>query len=66
MTTLIVQQLSLSTAEDELNYFSGQPEAPHMPSPEAVLPPGNYRVMEGQLYRIVPEPAPLLLLPDEQ
>lgn len=46
------EQFSLSTAEDEQNYFTGQPD-PIQPDPSAVLIPGVYRVIDGRLYRIV-------------
>lgn len=46
-------QFSLSTAEDERNYFSGSTPAPQPEvAPEDVLPPGTYRVIDGQLYRV--------------
>lgn len=46
-------QFSLSTAEDEKNYFSGSTPPPHPElSPENALPPGTYRVIDGQLFRV--------------
>lgn len=54
MTQFVAEQLSLSTAEEEANYFTGnEQEAQILPDPNAVLPPGTYRVIEGHLYRIV-------------
>lgn len=47
------EQMSISTAEDELNYFSGyaQPKA-QIPTGSA-MPTGTYRVVDGVLWRIV-------------
>ena len=53
MMKLTTEQISVSTAEEENNYFTGQPEAPVRPCPNAILPPGTYRVIDGELYRIV-------------
>ena len=53
MSEFTIEQLSVSTAEDEMNYFTGQPELAVQPNVDAILPPGTYRVIEGQLYRIV-------------
>lgn len=57
---LTVEQMSVSTAQDELNYFSGnvQPEAPV--SAGSAMPPGTYRVVDGTLYLVLttaPTPA---------
>ena len=49
----VVEQLSLSTGEDEQNYFSDSLPAPHQPLPESLLPSGNYRVVNGSLFRVV-------------
>lgn len=51
----IDEQFSLSTAEDEKNYFSGTPlqELPEV-APEKILPPGLYRVIDGEVFRIAP------------
>lgn len=57
MIKLTIHQLSLSTAEEESNYFTGQVEVSVKPEPDVILPPGTYRVVEGSLYRIV-SPAP--------
>ena len=49
------EQFYVSTAEDERNYFTeiaGEESIPaHRPK---ALPAGTYRVLAGQLYRIVP------------
>ena len=47
------EQLAISTAEDERNYFTGEQEISLQPNPNAILPPGTYRVIEGSLYRIM-------------
>jgi hypothetical protein len=53
------EQLSVSTAEEEENYFTEETVvSPQAPS-EAVLPPGTYRVIDGQLFRVLPGPPPL-------
>jgi hypothetical protein len=49
----ISEQLSVSTAQEEQNYFTGQPPTPFQSNPNDVLPPGTYRVIGGQLYRVV-------------
>ena len=60
MNKFIIEQLSLTTAEDEHNYFTGQPEGSVQPTPNEILPPGNYRVIDGRLYRIVDSLPPKL------
>ncbi len=52
-------QLAVSTAEEEENYFFGQPIPTHESDPEAALPGGVYRVIDGQLYRVLPGAAPI-------
>ena len=46
-------QISLSTAEEELNYFTGEEWLPSPVEVESLFPPGLYRVVNGQLYRIL-------------
>jgi hypothetical protein len=53
-----VLQISLSTADDEANYFTGNPSPPVKPDPNRLLPAGTYRVLDGQLYRVVPGVSP--------
>lgn len=53
MSEFVSEQFAVSTAEDERNYFTGQPEAMFRPNPSAILPPGTYRIIEGSLYRII-------------
>jgi hypothetical protein len=55
---LIVLQISLSTADDEANYFTGDPAPSAVPKPSRFLPAGTYRVMDGQLYRVLPGISP--------
>lgn len=62
MREFISEQFAVSTAEDEHNYFTGQPEAMVRPNPSAILPPGTYRVIEGSLYRIISGVPPTLSL----
>jgi len=52
---LIDFQFSLSTAEDERNYFSGiTPTPPPEVRLEEAMPPGIYRIIDGEAYRVVP------------
>lgn len=57
--SLVDFQLAVSTAEEEKNYFFGQPVPSHESDPEAALPAGIYRVIDGQLYRVLPGAAPI-------
>lgn len=48
------EQLFFTTADDERNYFTGEQQAPPPKfNPNTILPPGNYRVVDGCLYRVV-------------
>lgn len=47
------EQFFLSTAESQKNYFTGQPETLPPLNPTANILPGKYRVIDGELYRIV-------------
>jgi len=54
---------TLSTAEDQVNYFSGEfAFVQSLPDADRILIPGTYRVIEGRLLMIVPgspfEPSP--------
>ncbi|MGB7593046.1 MAG: hypothetical protein WCD04_20990 [Terriglobia bacterium] len=60
------EQLSVSTAQEESNYFTGQPPAVLEPNPNAILPPGLYRVIDGRLYRVVQAVAPSIQLRCEE
>lgn len=60
MSELTVFQISLSTADDEVNYFTGSAPPPFRldSDPNRLLPPGTYRVLDGRLCRIVSGVAP--------
>ncbi len=60
MMKFTMEQLSVSTAEEESYYFTGQPAVAVRPRPSAILPPGAYRVIEGGLYRIVTNASPTI------
>ena len=51
-------EFSTSTADDEANYFTGEAgRSAELPDIEP-LPPGTYRVMEGEFYLVVDQPSP--------
>ena len=52
MSEFTSEQIAVSTAEDERNYFTGQVEGGVHPTPSTILPAGTYRVIEGHLYRV--------------
>ena len=57
---LVEFQFSLSTAEEERVYFSGQEPVPQQQAAqESHLPSGDYRVLNGELYRLVAGSPPL-------
>ncbi len=58
MSTFVSEQLSVSTAQEESDHFTGQPLAFLRPDPNAALPPGVYRVVEGV--------APAMRVPSEE
>jgi hypothetical protein len=66
MNMFLSQQLSVSTAQEESNHFTGQPQAVPEPDPNAILPPGLYRVIDGRLYRVVQAVAPAMQLHCEE
>jgi hypothetical protein len=50
-----VEQLSTTTGEQEEQYFSGSHEpTPLAPREGVSLPSGDYRIVAGDLYRILP------------
>jgi hypothetical protein len=57
------QQLVISTADDERNYFTVAHEVAPVPASSPVLPPGVYRVVNGDFFRIVDATPPA---PDEK
>lgn len=46
-------QISLSTAEEGEYYFTGEQHTIATPNFQNLFPSGKYRVMNGQLFRIV-------------
>lgn len=44
--------LSLSTAEEDRNYFNASTPAPPVQAMDGVIPPGVYRVIDGEIFRI--------------
>lgn len=59
------QQISVSTAQEEKNYFTGQPQVVMEPDPNVILPPGEYRVIDGQLCRVAEGISPTTELQSE-
>ncbi len=61
MSTFSDGQLIVSTADEEFNYFrivfSDYPKDEFL-----TIPPGQYRIIDGQLYRIVPGVSPHLTI----
>ena len=53
------QQLVISTAEEERNYFTAAHEAAPARVSSPVLPAGVYRVVNGDFFRIVDATPPL-------
>lgn len=50
----VCYQISQTTAEEERNYFyQTAPLDPVEDGSAHVMPPGEYRVIDGQIYRIV-------------
>ena len=54
MSKFVDYHFSFSTAEDELNVFMGAQKTDLPPQTLAPLPAGIYRVIDGELVRIVP------------
>ena len=52
-------QLSLSTAEEERIYFACRQQGAFEIYPDAPMPPGDYRIVDGRVYRIIDAAAPL-------
>lgn len=57
---MIEFQFSLSTAEEESNYFTGSPETRYEPAPQSCMPEGVYRVIDGRMFRVAPGPSPFV------
>ena len=51
-------QIALSTAEEEVNYFTGPQMDAAPQSTATILPPGVYRVVNDTLYLVVQEASP--------
>jgi hypothetical protein len=49
-------QISVSTADESENYFTGHSENSPEAEPSALLPSGTYRIVDGQLFQIVESP----------
>jgi hypothetical protein len=57
---LVQFQIEVSTAEEERNLFSGeQPTTAQDIHSNSIMQPGIYRVVDGEIYRIVGGPAPV-------
>lgn len=56
MHDIAAGQFFLSTMADEKNYFfeGTMPRTPPLESELGCLAPGNYRVIDGKLYRVLP------------
>ena len=65
MTMLFAQQLTQSTADDARDYFTGTVRTQGR-SFESALPPGNYRVVDGLLCRVVDGVPPGLMGTDSR
>jgi len=49
-------QISVSTAEESANYFTGHSQNLREAEPTALLPGGTYRIIDDQLFQIVESP----------
>lgn len=49
-----IEQLSVSTAEEELNYFFRPTQEKSQVESGSAMPSGTYRVVDGSLYLILP------------
>ena len=58
---LTQQQFYLTTQDDERNYFTGDQEGSIDFDSNAILPAGRYRIILGQLYRVVHGLPPALM-----
>lgn len=52
--TFTEEQMSLSTADDELNYFSCPVQVVDSRPAGSAMPDGMYRVVDGVLYFVLP------------
>ena len=58
---LTFEQIAVSTADEARNYFTGD-QGPLRIAPlrEQALPIGTYRLIDGELFKIIPGPNPNL------
>lgn len=62
MSKFVSEQFSLSTAQVAASYFTGASRTDFQPEPQ-VLPPGVYRVVNGEVRRVLPGLPPDLVAP---
>jgi len=61
MTEFVQFQIEMSTAEEERTLFSSeQSEIAGKSDSNSIMPAGTYRLVNGEIYRIVAGPAPIL------
>ena len=53
MSKFVSEQFSLSTAQVAASYFTGTVRSDFQPEPQ-VLPPGVYRVVNGEVRQVLP------------
>jgi hypothetical protein len=58
--SFIVEQMSVSTAEEEQLYFTGAMQGKEIEHRTNTMPAGIYRIVNGSLYRILPGTSDLL------
>ncbi len=51
---LTMEQISVSTAEEEQNYFSGDAQIEKPKLGGSFMPTGTYRIVDGSLYLVLP------------
>lgn len=56
---LVQLQIAVSTAEDEQSYFVGQHSPEPRRPPSSPLAGGVYRVVDGELFQVVPGVPPV-------
>jgi hypothetical protein len=53
MSKFVSEQFSLSTAQVAASYFTGTSRSDFQPAPQ-ILPPGVYRVVNGEVRQVLP------------
>lgn len=53
MSKFVSEQFSLSTAQVAASYFTGTSRSDFQPEPQ-ILPPGVYRVVNGEVRQVLP------------